>query len=62
MIKTPMEKALERKRNPQCNDPTFIDGVLYCNKSGKTILPMCTVNEENKICNIKKCRNRSDEE
>lgn len=36
MIKTPLEIALEGKRNPQCN-------------------------EENKICNIKKCRNRSDE-
>ena len=32
-----------------------MDGVLYCNKSGKIILPMFTVNEENKICNIKKC-------
>lgn len=62
MIKTPLEIALERKRNLQCNDTTFMDGVLYCNKSGKIILPMFTVNEENKICNIKKCRNRCDEE
>ena len=38
------------------------NGVLYCDKSGKIILPMFTVNEENKICNIKKCRNRCDEE
>ena len=53
---TPLEMALERKK--QCNDTTRIDGVLYCNKSGKIILPMFTENEENKVCNIKKCENR----
>lgn len=57
MKKTPLEIAMERKLNTICNDTTNIDGVLYCNKSGKIILPMFTVNEENKICNIKKCRN-----
>lgn len=62
MNKTPLEIALKRKKKPQCNDTTFIDGVLYCNKSGKIILPMFTVNKENKTCNIKKCRNRCDEE
>ena len=54
--KTPLEMALERKK--QCNDTTIIDGVLYCNKSGKIILPMFTEYEENKVCNIKKCENR----
>ena len=57
MKKTPLEIAMERKLNPICNDTTNIYGVLYCNKSGKIILHMFTVNEENKICNIKKCRN-----
>ena len=53
---TPLEKALERKE--KCNDTTIINGVMYCNKSGKIILPMFTENGENKVCGIKKCRNR----
>lgn len=55
---TPLEMALKRKEH--CNDTTVVGGVLYCNKSGKIILPMFTENEENKVCNIKKCRNRKD--
>lgn len=51
---TPLEKAKQRKQH--CNDITIIDGVMYCNKSGKIILPMFTENRENKVCGIKKCR------
>lgn len=50
---TPLEKAKQPKH---CNDITIIDDVMYCNKSGKIILPMFTKNEENKECDIKKCR------
>ena len=53
---TPLEMAL-KKRN-RCNDTTKIDGVLYCNKSGKIILPMFTENGQNKVCGIQNCRNR----
>lgn len=53
---TPLEMAL-RKKN-MCNDTTIINGVMYCNKSGKIILPMFTVNGENKVCAIQNCRNR----
>lgn len=54
---TPLEMALA-KQKIHCNDTTIINGVMYCNKSGKIILPMFTVNEENKECGIKNCRNR----
>ena len=53
---TPLEIALKREKH--CNDTTIIDGVMYCNKSGKIILPMFTKNGENKVCDISKCRNR----
>jgi len=53
---TPLEMALKNRN--RCNDTTKIDGVLYCNKSGKIILPMFTKNGENEVCDIKKCRNR----
>lgn len=53
---TPLEKALQKQN--RCNDTTKIGNVLYCNKSGKIILPMFTENGENKVCGIKKCRNR----
>lgn len=53
---TPLEKALEKQN--RCNDTTRINGVLYCNKSGKIILPMFTKNGENKVCGIQKCSNR----
>lgn len=53
---TPLEMALKRKE--QCNDTTIINGVMYCNKSGKIILPMFTENGENKVCAIKNCRNK----
>lgn len=53
---TPLEMALQKQN--RCNDTTRIGGVLYCNKSGKIILPMFTENGENKVCGIKKCRNR----
>ena len=36
MSKTPLQMALEKKN--RCNDTTAINGVLYCNKSGKIIL------------------------
>ena len=52
---TPLEKALSRKNH--CNDTTIIEGVMYCNKSGKIILPMFTRNGEGKVCDIKRCRN-----
>ena len=54
---TPLEKALMNQKE-RCNDTTIINGVLYCNKSGKIILPMFTKNKVNVECNIKKCRNR----
>lgn len=53
---TPLEMALEKQN--RCNDTTKIGNVLYCNKSGKIILPMFTENGENKVCNIQNCRNR----
>lgn len=53
---TPLEMALEKQN--RCNDTTRIGGVLYCNKSGKIILPMFTENGENKVCGIQNCRNR----
>lgn len=53
---TPLEMALKRKE--RCNDTTIINGVMYCNKSGKIILPMFTENGENKVCGIQNCRNR----
>ena len=59
MKKTPLEMALERQN--VCNDTTKINGVLYCNKSGKIILPMFTENGENEVCAIRKCRNRGGE-
>lgn len=37
---TPLEMALQNQN--RCNDTTRIGGVLYCNKSGKIILPMFT--------------------
>ena len=37
---TPLEKALQKEN--RCNDTTIINGVMYCNKSGKIILPMFT--------------------
>lgn len=52
---TPLEQAL--KKQNRCNDTTRIGGVLYCNKSGKIILPMFTENGESKVCAIGKCRN-----
>lgn len=55
---TPLERAL--KRQAQCNDTIKIDGVLYCKKSGKIILPMFTENEENERCDIQNCRNGSE--
>lgn len=51
---TPLERALREKK--RCNDTTIIDGVMYCNKSGKIILPMFTRNEENKECDLHNCR------
>ena len=51
---TPLERALKEKE--RCNDITIIDGVMYCNKSGKVILPMFTRNGENKECDIRNCR------
>lgn len=51
---TPLERALIEKK--RCNDTTIIDGVMYCNKSGKIILPMFTRNEENKECDLHNCR------
>lgn len=51
---TPLERALKEKK--RCNDITIIDGVMYCNKSGKIILPMFTRNEENKECDLHNCR------
>lgn len=56
---TPLEKALEKQKNC-CNDTTVINGVMYCNKSGKIILPMFTKNGENKECGMKNCRNRKE--
>lgn len=58
---TLLEMAKQRK-NKQCNDTTIIDGVMFCNKNGKIILPMFTKNMENKECGIKNCRNRRNEE
>ena len=57
---TPLEKAKrkQKEKKERCNDTTIIDGVLYCNKSGKIILPLFTENGENKVCDIKKCKNR----
>lgn len=52
---TPLERALQRQEK-HCNEITIIDGVMYCNKSGKIILPMFTKNCENKECDINKCR------
>lgn len=52
---TPLETAKQKKKH--CNDTTVIDGVMYCNKSGKIILPMFTRNGENKECDINRCRN-----
>lgn len=60
MKKTPLEIAREQKLKTHCNDTAIIDGTMYCNKSGKIILPMFTRNEENKVCDIKKCSNRKD--
>lgn len=51
---TPLERALSRKKH--CNDTTIIDGVMYCNKSGKIILPMFTKDGRNEECDIKKCK------
>ena len=51
---TPLERALNRKKH--CNDTTIIDGVMYCNKSGKIILPMFTKDENNEECDLKNCR------
>ena len=51
---TPLEKALQREKH--CNDITIINGVMYCNKSGKIILQMFTENGENKKCGLKKCK------
>ena len=52
---TPLERAKQRQKK-HCNDTTIIDGVMYCNKSGKIILPMFTKNQENKECDINRCR------
>lgn len=57
---TPLEIALqnqEREKN-RCNDTTEVNGILYCNKSGRIILPMSTKNVNGKLeCDITKCRN-----
>ena len=59
-IMTPLEIALQQKA--QCNDTTEINGVLYCNKTGKIIHPSFVKNKNGVlVCDIKKCRNRTEE-
>lgn len=51
---TPLEIALQQ--NTRCNDTIEINGVLYCNKSGKIIHPLFVKNEKGRlVCDIRKC-------
>ena len=52
---TPLEIALQQ--NTRCNDTTEINGILYCNKSGKIIHPLFIKDIKGKlVCDIQKCR------
>lgn len=54
---TPLEIALQQ--NARCNDTTEINGVLYCNKSGKIIHSLFVKNEKGRlVCDIRKCNNK----